>query len=179
MILAEAYQRHVTEQGGARFLFILGASVASSKQDIVYAREEYVRQGFEGVIIRKVGGVTETQQKESYYKGTRCTAIYKNKTTKDDEGFIIGAKAANGGYSDGGVVWHVRDKMGRDFEVNPEGDVEVRKIIYQQFVANPQQFMGLKYRYKYQELTPMASPDSRLGWDLYSIDRLRAGRFSL
>jgi len=163
LMLLEAYQRHTMKQGGARYLHILGASVANSKQDILTAHDYFVSQGFEGVIIRKVGGSTEKEQSESYYKGTRCTAIYKYKQFKDTEGFIAGAEAAIGGHVEGGIIWLVQDQYGRTFGVNPRGQVEVRKALYQQYLANPQQFLGQKYRYRYQDLTADGKPRFPIG----------------
>ncbi len=115
------------------------------------------------MIIRKVAGPNDEFQEESYYKGSRCTAIYKYKEFKDDEGNIIGAEAANGGHSDEGVIWHVQDKAGRQFKVTPRGDVNIRKEYYRQYQANPQQFIGLQYRYRYQELSEYQIPRFPVG----------------
>ncbi len=163
LILVEAFQRHTQLQGCLRYLHVLGASIASTKEDIVQAHNEFVNQGYEGVIIRKVGGTTAAQQAESYYKGTRCTAIYKYKQFQDDEGYIIGAEASNGGHEDGGVIWSVQDRHGRQFMVRPRGNVDRRKQIYQEFLTNPNQFIGQKYRYRFQDLTPEGKPRFPVG----------------
>lgn len=156
MILSEAYQLY-SQSCILTSLFILGASVANSKEDILLAHDYYVKQGFEGVIIRKIGGT------ESYYRGTRCTAIYKYKQFMDTEGKIIGAEAANGGHFDGAIIWIISDTEGRTFKVNPRGEVKGRKEIYLEYLKNPEIFHGIKYRYRYQEITSEGKPRFPIG----------------
>lgn len=157
LLLQEAYQKHVANQGGARHIFILGSFQVNTKEEILYAHNQFVSQGFEGVIIRKIG------DSESYYKGTRCTAVYKYKQFMDDEGRIVGATCSNGGHEDGGIIWAVQDKEGHQFNVRPMGDVVTRKQQYQQYLENPQQFIGHLYKFRFQEKTNDGHPRFPVG----------------
>lgn len=157
-ILQQAFEGYES-----KFIYLLEGHSANNKHDIMISHETYVAQGYEGVIIRKVGGTTEAQQAESYYRGTRCTAIYKYKNFQDAEGVIVGAEASNGGHEDGGVIWLVRDAYGRSFSVRPKGDVNTRKALYQSYLQNPQAYNWQKYRYRFQDLTQEGKPRFPVG----------------
>jgi len=160
-ILHTAYQMY--QSTNSDIIQLVNSSVANSPQEILAAHDLYVSQGYEGVIIRKFGGTTPAQIAESYYKGSRCTAIYKYKIFQDTEGYIVGAEYVNGGHGNGAVVWVVQDVNGLQFKVNPKGDVETRIRTYQEYIANPNLYLGHKYRYKYQELTSDGKPRFPIG----------------
>lgn len=151
MILQKAFQNYsqAHPQSGLR---LVECAVANTPQDILTAHRYYVSQGLEGVIIRKVGGTTENQRKESYYVGRKCSNFMKYKEFKDEEGMIVGASAATGN-QEGAVVWRIKRPNGVEVDVVPKAQVEVRKQYYTVW----QQFIGHKYRYRYQEETPDGS----------------------
>lgn len=161
-LLLEIYQKHVAIQGGPRYIYILDAGVANTPNDVLSAHEEYVKMGFEGVIIRRVGGRNQSEQAESYHRGVRCTAMYKYKSFQDDEGYIIGAEPGKG-TEENAVVWQIQDKQGNRFSCRPRGDIIGRRAYYEQFVKDPQQFIGKEYRYRFQSLTPDGNPRFPVG----------------
>lgn len=160
-LLKMIFDRHVAQQGGERYFHLIPVHVANNKQDILNAHTTYTYQGYEGVIIRRIGGDTEKEKEESYYKGSRCTAIYKFKTFNDDEGIIIGASCERGDVSR--IVWDVRDKFGREFSVRPKGTDDYCAQLYLEYQNNPHNFINKLYRYRYQELTPDGKPRFPIG----------------
>jgi len=145
----------------SRNLHILVPRLANSKEDILKAHAEYVEQGYEGIIIRKIGGVGETR-KESLYVGRRTSNILKYKSFLDEEGIVIGADQGKG-TEEGAVVWIVQNQQGKSFSVRPRGSIETRRRYYQAWLQDPNQFLTLKYRYRYQELTPEGLPRFPIG----------------
>jgi len=160
-VLHEAFQAYEKDHPSNN-LKILIPRIANSKEDILRAHDMYNNQGFEGVIIRKIDGKTEKERSESYYVGRRSSAILKYKAFQDEEGFIIGAEEGSG-TEKGAVVWKVRRPSGEEFDVRPRGSIDIRKQYFQAWLNNPNQFIGLKYRYRFQELTPEGKPRFPVG----------------
>lgn len=156
-ILQTAYNAYDAENPKSNIKLIIPL-IANSKQDILTAHNQYVSQGFEGVIIRKIGGVTAKEREESYYLGRRCSNILKYKEFQDAEGIVIGAEQGKGS-EEGAVVWLIRDVNGHEFTVRPRGDIETRKLYYQHY----HKFIGQKYRYRFQDLTPDGNPRFPVG----------------
>ena len=153
------YAMEEREWGRIRLVY---PNVAESKDEIVAAHDEFVSQGYEGVIVRKIGGNTEKERSESYYKGTRCSNLMKYKEFLDEEGEIIGAEEGSG-REKGAVVWTIRDDRGNEFSVRPKGSIEDRKRMYE----NREEYIGMRYKYRYQGLDDDRKPRFAigLGWD--------------
>jgi len=160
-ILYTAFQNYEKENPTSN-LRLLIPMVARSKEDILKAHRIYVRRGYEGVIIRKIGGQTERERSESYYVGRRSSNILKYKAFQDEEGQVIGAEQGKG-TEEGAVVWNVQNPQGIRFNVRPKGTIDTRKQYYQAWLQNPNQFIGLKYRYRFQEFTPDGKPRFPVG----------------
>jgi len=160
-LLYTAFQEFVKKYPESNLKIIIPL-IANSKEDILKAHQYYIDQGYEGVIIRKIDGKTQAERKESYYVTRRSNAILKYKTFEDEEGEIIGAEEGTG-TEKGAVVWVVKSPNGATFSVRPRGSIETRKEYYQAWLKNPRQFIGLKYRYRFQERTPEGKPRFPVG----------------
>jgi ATP-dependent DNA ligase len=132
--------------------------LAYSKDDILKAHDEYVKGGYEGIIIRKVGGCNEKERKESYYIGRRCSNILKYKTFLDEEGTIIGAESGAGS-EEGAVIWLIKDPGGKEFYIRPRGTLAQRKQLYME----KEKYYGCLYRYRFQEFTELGYPRFPVG----------------
>ena len=123
--------------------------LAKSKDEIVSYHKEFVNQGYEGIIIRRPN---------SLYIHGRGTAMYKYKDFEDDEFLVVGASPATGNQS-GAIVWTVKTQNGKTFDVVPKDrTIEQRRQDYLDYKQNPNQFIGQKYRVKYQELSKHGVP---------------------
>jgi len=132
--------------------------IASNKQDIITQLTEYVKNGFEGIIIRKVNGQTEKEREDSYYLGRRSSNILKYKLFEDEEGIIIGADEGSGSEI-GAVIWKVRAPNDREFSVRPRGSIDVRREYYKVW----QQYVGKQFRYRFQDKTTDGYPRFPVG----------------
>lgn len=129
-------------------LHLLLPLIVNDKDGILNAHTYYVQSGYEGVIIRKIDG------EESYYKPVRSSSILKYKSFEDNEFIVVGAKCG----VDNAVIWKLKCDDGQEFYCKPMGEIETRRNIYIQFTNNPNQFIGRKYRCKYQELSNKGIP---------------------
>ncbi|AYV86059.1 MAG: ATP-dependent DNA ligase [Solivirus sp.] len=156
-LLHRAYSEYSAVNQNSSLLMVNPFQV-NSIDEIKTKHDEFVQLGYEGIIIRYIGGRTEAERKISYHKSGRSVGLLKYKNFKDDEGLIIGAKPATGD-EQGAIVWCIQAKNGAQFWCRPKGDIEGRIADYQKWVAtNGQAFLGQMYRYEFQELTDAGVP---------------------
>lgn len=98
----------------------------------------FVKQGFEGSIIRNVSG--------AYVCNKRSFDLQKLKDFIDGEFLITGAKSGQG-KEEGMVVWICENEDGKRFDVRPRGTYEERTKLLQM----KDKIIGKKLTVRYQE----------------------------
>ncbi len=159
-LLFRAYSAYITERqaGGESSLCMLNSYSVGSIPEILQKHDEFVQQRYEGLIIRHIGGRTETERKLSYYKRGKSAGLLKYKHFQDSEGLVIGAEQATGD-EQGAVIWQLQAKNGAVFWCRPKGAVDHRIEEYKLWISSGgKAFYGQLYRYRYQELTDAGVP---------------------
>ena len=111
-----------------------------SKADLKKFHDKYVKQGYEGLMIRNKNG----GYKEKY----RSKNLQKYKMFEDAEFEIVGFTEGTG-IEKGLIIWICKIKNGDTFQVRPKGTHSQRKDLFKK----GNQFIGEKLTVKYQELT--------------------------
>lgn len=116
-LLVSAYAKYIEDLEKIPTTFsIVQSDIAFNHQDIINQHDKHVRNGFEGIMIKKISngsrkGINYTR---SLYTPGKNTNIMKFKNFIDEEAIIIAS------YSDNILV---RDKNGNEFNLNIVGDV--------------------------------------------------------
>lgn len=118
--LVAAYNEYIKENPNSQ-VFLMLTEIVNSNAEVLAKHNEYVAQGYEGVIVRMFGGKTEKEREQSYYYRRRCNAILKYKEFEDAEGAIIGANPGTGTES-GAIIWQIRAANGKVFDCRPRED---------------------------------------------------------
>lgn len=161
-ILVAAYNEYIKENPNSQ-VFLMLTEIVNSNAEVLVKHNEYVAQGYEGVIVRMFGGKNEKEREQSYYYGRRCNAILKYKEFEDAEGAVIGANPGTGTES-GAIIWQIRAANGKVFDCRPRGSIASRRELYNNFLASGgKDFIGRAYRYRFQELTTDGVPRFAVG----------------
>jgi DNA ligase-1 len=110
------------------------------EEEMLSLHGQFVKNGFEGTIIRNVLGV--------YKAGHRSKDLQKYKDFEDDEFKIIGAHDGVG-KAEGAVTWICVTEAGEEFDVVPKGSMDKRR----KWFENREQIFGKMLTVKYQNLT--------------------------
>jgi DNA ligase-1 len=120
-------------------------------EDRIYVKHnEYVKAGYEGIIIRNVSGL--------YSLKKRSKDLQKYKEFKDEEFIITGGVSSTGTEVDC-VIFNVKNKKGQEFAVRPRGSFEQRKL----WLKDIKNLVGKKLTVRYQELTDDGIPRFPVG----------------
>lgn len=118
--------------------------------DIKGFHDKYVDGGFEGVMLRNVGG--------KYNIGHRCKELQKFKEFEDNE-FEVTGFAEGEGVEAGCVVWRCKTEDGKGFACRPRGSHEERRAL----LTAARSYIGKKLTVRYQELTTDGIPRFPVG----------------
>jgi len=149
---SERHDRVVGTIGGTKcaHLEVVHTQLIHTVGEFRQAFSEYVAGGYEGIMLRNVGGV--------YRQNYRSHDLQKYKEFVEAEYPIVGFKEADG-RDKGTVVWVCRTAEEREFSVRPRGTQEQRRQWFQE---------GHTYRGKlltviYQELSELNVPRFPVG----------------
>ena len=121
-----------------------------NKKDLSKFHEEFMKQGYEGTMIREAKSVYEIGKRSNY--------LLKHKDFTTDEFKVIGVKEATG-RDVGTPVWECETKDGRTFSVRPEGT----QLFRQQQWEYRHQYIGELLTVRYQNLTEFGVPRFPVG----------------
>ena len=124
-----------------KFVEAAQTQYAKSFDDIVKHQQQYLEQGYEGLIARNVSG--------KYRKGYRSPDLQKYKNFKDREFKIVGATHSNN-YE---VIWICRF-FGEPFEVVPTGSSSTRKDMW----VNAEKYFGKMLTVRYSDESKRGVP---------------------
>lgn len=122
--------------------------IAYNKADVMRKHKEFVRQGYEGTIIR--------DDSAGYECDRRAEQLQKHKDFKDKEFRIVGIKDGGGKFK-GCAIFVCETKIGNRFNCVPEGSMPYRKELYRTRNQHNQYF-GKWLTVKYQELSEDGIP---------------------
>jgi ATP-dependent DNA ligase len=115
--------------------------------------DSYIKQGYEGVMIR--------DPSSPYTLNERSRYLLKYKRFFDDEYKIVHAKEATG-RDKGTVVWVCETNNGVEFSCRPQGTVAHRSQLW----ANHHEHIGKMLTVRYQEMTRDGIPRFPVGIDI-------------
>lgn len=127
-----------------------------SHEAIVQTHEEYVKLGYEGVMVR--------WGNEPYQIDKRSSNLLKYKLFKTDEFEIVGATENTN--SPGQCSFYLVTKDGKYFDCKPEGTAEFRERCW----ADHERLIGEMMTVKYFELTPDGVPRFPVGLEIRNYE---------
>jgi len=114
--------------------------------------------GYEGLIIRH----SEFLGQKSFYKGKRNCNLIKFTTSKESEDLILDVISGESGKGTNDLaIFMMQMESGKTFTIVPRGTHEERR----EFFINKDKLVGLKYCYKYRELSDDGIPQFPVGID--------------
>jgi hypothetical protein len=130
---------------GCDHIVLVNTKVIYDPKDVITAQEEFIEQGYEGVILR--------DRSLKYTPAKRALAMRKYKKFDDAEFTIIDTHRDKG-VDESYFVWVCEDDEGRRFKAKPTGADEVRRKMY----SKRRKYMGKKITVKYQGLSEDSIP---------------------
>lgn len=121
-----------------------------SKDDVLAKHNEYVKLGYEGLILRNSDGM--------YKLKGRSKDLQKYKEFQDEEFEIIGGQESTGSEA-GCIIFNVKNKNGQEFAVRPRGSFEQRKL----WMKDLPNLVKKKLTVRFQELTDDGIPRFPVG----------------
>jgi hypothetical protein len=109
----------------------------------------FIEEGYEGLMLRNL---------EMPYEFSRSWNLVKYKVMKDDEYKIVDAEQSLKGKQKGAIIWICETPQGDRFNVVPNGTIASRKKLWDEWKADPKEFIGKELTVQYQELTPKGIP---------------------
>ena len=138
----------------------LDNQMVMNEQEVYKFHDEYVQDGYEGIIIRNINGAYK-------FGPSRCKDLQKYKKFIDAEFKIIAAESEIIQVPDGQgdfyeivcIIWVCITKEGNTFNVRPKGTVERRAYWYQ----NRNSIIGKDLTVRYFELSEDLVPQQPVG----------------
>jgi DNA ligase-1 len=124
--------------------------IANTIEEIKQYHEQYIQEGFEGIMIRIPSGKYELDKRSKY--------LYKYKEFKEEEFTIVGYHQGDAGEK-GCVIWDCITIDEKPFAVRPRGTFEQRKEWFQQGEEN----IGRKITVIFQEYSQDGVPRFPVG----------------
>jgi hypothetical protein len=170
-LLVEAFTKYIEDGNPCNYLRVLQSYYVYDENDLLKHHNQFVAEGFEGIIIRRCGTVEVTCCKEylndpeqmckkclkgynlSVYRSKRSNALVKYKLFQDEEATIIDY-GKGVGTEEGAIIYTVEDLRGNKFTIRPRGTMEERRKLYE----NGKKILGKKLTIRYQELSENGVP---------------------
>lgn len=164
-ILNEAYKLYSKSEYNKNYLVVLNNETAHTYERINELHTFYVDLKYEGLMIRKMIGlgteinpVSQVQLDETYYKSSRNNNLLKYKKFIDEEAIVVDI-ISGVDKEQGLAIPVIKDIRGNVFSIHPMGTYEVRK----EWLLNKQNYIGLPYTFRYQELSKSNIPKITVG----------------
>lgn len=148
-ILQTAYNKWTVSGYTPKNVIYVDAYPIMSEKEAYQAKEYYVKQGYEGLMLKRIAwtGTNEPPSKERYemslYKAGRSVRSLKLKDFFDEEGIVVGVKAAKGKESNLAMLL-ILDGYGVTTPIRGGADSERAK-----WLQNPASVIGRPYTFKH------------------------------
>ena len=137
--------------GSHKFKYLQLICTEKLNSDVETYNEKYIKDGYEGVIIRNGDG--------KYKCNYRSVDLQKYKTFTDDEYVIVDAKEATGNDSGTAIFICKDNKSETIFAVRPRGSRALRA----EYLTNKYTYIGKKLTVRYQNLSEYGVPRFPVG----------------
>lgn len=131
-------------------LYIVLTSGLYCTQDVESVLADYLRDGYEGMILRNIEG--------EYEIGQRSTNLLKYKEFFDSEYEIVGVEDGLG-KEEGAAIFVCKTDRGQVFRCRPTGTYDSRRVIFQ----NKEEYIGKWLQVRYQNATDDGLPRFPVG----------------
>ena len=118
-------------------IVVVDTEIVKNKRELQAKHDEYVKEGYEGTILRIIDGTYELNK--------RSSNLWKYKDFEDAEFKIVGYKEGTG-RAEGTVIWRVVTKDGIEFDALQSGPYEIRR----QYFNDAEKYIGKKVTIRYQ-----------------------------
>jgi ATP-dependent DNA ligase len=127
------------ENKNYQHLILIDSCIINNESEIKIKHNEYVNNGYEGIILRNLDSPYELKKRSKY--------LLKYKEFEDEEFDIVGYESD----VDGGVIWICDTNISpkSTFNVRPRGDMDHRK----EMLLRADKYVGAKLIVVYQEYT--------------------------
>ena len=132
-----------------KFLSMVDTEICNNEEDMREKHNEYVFEGYEGVMLRNKNGK---------YKGVRSIDLQKYKQFQDKEYEVVGYNQGQG-LENGCVIWICKTENGKIFNCRPRGTRDDRQIMF----LNGEKYIGKLLNVRYQEETDDCIPRFPVG----------------
>ena len=159
-ILVDAYTQ-LTGKSKISKIFVLSNTPIYEESFIKPYHDEFVKMGYEGLMIRKLCGnvkLTKKQEEESWYKPGRNNNLLKVKSIIDEEGTVIDITEGEGREKELAMIV-IKDIRGNQFTIRPRGSFDNRR----KWLTSKKDYIGKKYTFRYQELSEYGVPRFPVG----------------
>lgn len=142
---------HLSSNRG--FLVKVPTILVYSENEIYNHRDQFIKNGFEGIIIRNMSGL--------YSLGYKSPDLQKDKIAKDAEWRIIGGYEGKGRFS-GCCTFICETKDGKKFHCCPKGTIERKK----EYFTNLNSYIGKMLTIEYEDLSDEGIPLKPVGIEI-------------
>ena len=132
---------------------LVDSTLIHSFEEVDSLHDEFVSNGYEGIMIRDKNGLYEPNKRSKY--------LQKYKKFMEEEFKIIDFKEGNGDEK-GCVIWRCVNKDGKEFSVRPKGTREQRR----EYFKNGSKYVGKKLTVIFQEYEDSGIPRFPVGKDI-------------
>ena len=132
-----------------RHIVLVPTERCASEERMKAKHNEYVAEGFEGIMLRNPAGL---------YQHSRSTDLLKYKEFFDAEYEVVGFKEGEG-QEKGCVLWTCKTEDGKTFHCRPRGTREDRVELFHHGL----EYVGKKLTVRFQELTDEGLPRFPVG----------------
>jgi ATP-dependent DNA ligase len=159
-VLYKAKQNAINKGIDMSHIVFVPTYEATCEQDIYEYHDKFVKDGYEGVIIRN--------KDAKYLCEKRSSDLQKYKQFEDDEFEIVGITAATTGRESGAIIFvcKIKNPTSSDnttFDVRPRGNIKNRIEEYKKAQKNPKNYIGKKYTVRYFRLLESNAPEFPTG----------------
>lgn len=154
--LRNAFSKY-SEECSPVLLRLVPTEICSSHEEMLERHSKHVKDGYEGIMIKKRANGKE-EDKESIYRAGKSNNILKYKEFMDEEAVIVDVVEAEG-TEKGAAMMVVRDVRGNSFPVRMRGSVEQRR----EWFKNRERVLGKEVTIRYQELSVYGVPRFPVG----------------
>lgn len=126
------------------YITLVPEVMVKSKDDVEKKLDQFIKKGYEGIVIRNLDFV---------YKGARISDVQKYKRFEDAEFKIVGAEKGVGKAEDS-IIFILETEDHKEFKATYNGTIAEREKLY----SIRSKLIGKMATVKYQELTAMGVP---------------------
>lgn len=139
-----------------KYTKLLKTEICKSPDNIKDFRDKYIKEGYEGLIIRNLKGK---------YQNNRSKNLQKYKESEDDEFKIVGFKDGTG-VEKGLVIWECETKERKRFHIRPRGTHVERKKMFN----NGDKYIGKMFTVRFEGYTDEGIPKFPVGISLRNYE---------